>query len=90
MCHAWLLWKIKRTFNQTSMRRVALAFSALLLFSGCETTGDPHHGGIFWSEDKAQQRLDQKRRELNRIDSDTERVEQENRELRKKSEDDQG
>lgn len=72
------------------MRHVALAFSAMLLFSGCETTGDPHHGGIFWSEDKAQQRLDQKRRELNRIDSDTDRVEQENRELRKKSEDDQG
>jgi len=72
------------------MRHVALIFSAILLFSGCETTGDPHHGGIFWSEDKAQQRLDQKRRELNRIESDTERVEQENRDLKRKSEDDQG
>lgn len=70
------------------MRNVALVFSAILLFSGCETTGDPHQGGIFWSEDKAQQRLDQKRRELNRIESDTERVEQENRELKRKSEDD--
>ena len=72
------------------MRHIALVFSAILLFSGCETTGDPHHGGIFWSEDKAQQRLDQKRRELNRIESDTERVEQENRDLKRKSEDDQG
>jgi hypothetical protein len=71
------------------MRYVALLFSALLLFSGCETTGDPHHGGIFWSEEKAQQRLDQKQHELNRINSDTERIEQENREM-KKSEDDQG
>jgi len=59
-----------------------------MIFSGCETTGDPHQGGIFWSESKAQQRLDQKRRELNRVESDTERVEQENRELKKKSEDD--
>jgi hypothetical protein len=72
------------------MRHVALIFSAILLFAGCETTGDPHHGGIFWSEDKAQQRLDQKRRELNRIESDTERVEEENRDLKRKGEDDQG
>ena len=72
------------------MRYVALLFSALVIFSGCETTGDPHHGGIFWSEDKAQQRLDQKQHELNRINSDTERIEQENRELKKKSDDDQG
>jgi hypothetical protein len=72
------------------MKYVPLALSAILLLSGCETTGDPHHGGIFWSEDKAQQRLDQKRRELHRIESDTERVEDENRELKRKSEDDQG
>jgi hypothetical protein len=72
----------------SSMKYVALLFSAILLFSGCETTGDPHHGGIFWSEDKAQQRLDQKRRELRRIESDTERVEEENRELKRQTEDD--
>ena len=62
----------------------------MLLLSGCETTGDPHHGGIFWSEDKAQQRLNQKRRELNRIESDTERVEEENRELKRQGNDDEG
>ena len=72
------------------MRHVALVFSAMLLFSGCATTGDSHHGGIFWSEEKAQQRLDSKRHELNRIESDTERVEEENRELKQKSDDDQG
>jgi poly(3-hydroxybutyrate) depolymerase len=70
------------------MKYVALIFSSLLLLTGCETTGDPHHGGIFWSEDKAQQRLDQKNRELHHIQSDTERVEEENRELKKKSDDD--
>lgn len=72
------------------MKHVPLALSALLLLSGCETTGDPHHGGIFWSEEKAQQRLDSKRHELNRIESDTERVEEENRELKRKGDDDEG
>ena len=72
------------------MRYLALAFSATLLLSGCETTGDPHHGGIFWSEDKAQQRLNRKQRELNRIESDTERIEEENREMKRQGEDDQG
>jgi len=70
------------------MRLLAIAFAVAMISSGCETTGDPHQGGIFWSESKAQQRLDQQRRELNRVESDTERVEQENRELKKKSEDD--
>ena len=70
------------------MRNVALFFSAMLFFAGCETTGDPRQGGIFWSEDKAQQRLDQRRRELNRIDSDTERIEAENRALKEQTEGD--
>ena len=70
------------------MRYIALIFSALLLFAGCETTGDPHQGGIFWSEDKAQQRLNRKQRELSRIESDTERIEQENRALKNQTDDD--
>jgi poly(3-hydroxybutyrate) depolymerase len=70
------------------MRRLAIAFAGVMVFSGCETTGDPHHGGIFWSESKAQQRLDQRQRELNRVESDTERVEEENRELKKQSDGD--
>jgi hypothetical protein len=72
------------------MRLLALAFTTSLILTGCETTGDPHHGGIFWSEDKAQQRLDQKRHELRRIESDTERVEEENRQMKNKTEDDSG
>ena len=69
------------------MRCLAIAFAVLMIFSGCETTGDPHHGGIFWSEEKAQQRLNQKQRELNRVESDTERIEQENRELKNQGDD---
>ncbi len=72
------------------MRCLAIVLSTFVVLSGCETTGDPHHGGIFWSEDKAQQRLDQKRRELRRVESDTDRLERENRELKKQSEDDEG
>jgi hypothetical protein len=67
------------------MKYLALAFSAMVVFAGCETTGDPHHGGIFWSEEKAQERLDQKRRDLRRIESDTSRIEEENRQTQKES-----
>jgi hypothetical protein len=48
----------------------ALAF---VFLCGCETTGDPHQGGIFWSERKAQERLYQKRAELRAVESDTAR-----------------
>lgn len=64
-----------------------MAFAVVTIFSGCETTGDPHHGGIFWSEDKAQQRLNQKQRELNRVESDTERIEEENRQMKNQGDD---
>lgn len=70
------------------MKRLALAFAVVTIFSGCETTGDPHHGGIFWSEEKAQQRLDSRQRELRRVESDTDRIERENRELRNQGDDD--
>jgi hypothetical protein len=30
--------------------------AATILFTGCETTGDPREGGIFWSETKARER----------------------------------
>ena len=52
----------------------------MVLLCGCETTGDPHKGGIFWSEDKAKQRLEEKRQQLRKIESDTNRIERENRE----------
>ena len=53
----------------------AVAGAAL---SGCETTGDPTKGGIFWSPAKAQQRLDKRQQTLNNIDADTSRVESSN------------
>lgn len=43
-------------------------------FAGCETTGDPRQGGIFWSERKAQDRLQAKKEELREIEDDTARV----------------
>jgi chromosome segregation ATPase len=36
----------------------------IVLLSGCETTGDPRSGGIFWSETKAQDRLAGRTQEL--------------------------
>jgi hypothetical protein len=61
------------------MRYFAVAFSAMVILCSCETTGDPHQGGIFWSEDKAKQRLEEKRQQLRTIEADTNRIEQENR-----------
>jgi hypothetical protein len=61
------------------MKYLAAAFSAMVVLCGCETTGDPHKGGIFWSEDKAKQRLEEKRQQLRKIEADTNRIEQENR-----------
>lgn len=37
----------------------------------CETTGDPSTGGIFWSEHKAQARLDERQARLNHIEART-------------------
>lgn len=43
----------------------ALTIAAIgLALAGCETTGNPREGGIFWSETKAQQRLAVRRSEL--------------------------
>ena len=50
-------------------------------FTGCETTGDPTKGGIFWSESKAQDRLNQRSNTLNQIDSNTSAVQQRNQRM---------
>lgn len=49
--------------------------------SGCETTGDPNSGGIFWSERKAQQRLYEREGELNSLNRETRSVDYQNRQL---------
>lgn len=55
------------------MKFFLTAVFAGALLCGCETTGDPHQGGIFWSERKAQERLYQKREQLRQVESDTAR-----------------
>jgi chromosome segregation ATPase len=37
--------------------RLVLVAATAITFSGCEATGDPRAGGIFWSETKARQRI---------------------------------
>lgn len=58
-----------------------LAGLALLSSTGCETTGDPNSGGIFWSERKAQGRLAERERRLGRTEGDTARVVRSNERL---------
>jgi len=42
-----------------------------LLVSSCQTTGDPSTGGIFWSERKAQDRLNERQARLQQVDEQT-------------------
>ena len=60
-----------------------------LSLTGCETTGDPTQGGIFWSESKAQDRLRQRENTLDRIESDTAHVKRKNRQLQQQADQDQ-
>lgn len=60
---------------------LALILPACGFFSGCETTGDPHKGGIFWSETKAQQRIANRQNRLNDVEDDTADVHRSNRRL---------
>ena len=60
---------------------LCLASAGSLLTTGCETTGDPNSGGIFWSEDKAKQRIAARQQHLNDVEDDTARVNRRNRRL---------
>jgi hypothetical protein len=42
-----------------------------LALSSCETTGDPSTGGIFWSENKAQDRLADRQYQLEKTEGRT-------------------
>lgn len=59
--------------NTTLIRAATLACAstAALLLSGCETTGDPSTGGIFWSERKAQGRLAERQNKLEHVERQT-------------------
>lgn len=50
---------------------LACASTATLLLSGCETTGDPSTGGIFWSEKKAEDRLAERQSKLEQVEQQT-------------------
>lgn len=67
---------MKKTLNILLLTTFVLAS-----ITGCETTGDPNSGGIFWSEDKAKVRLAERDERLNRIESDTARVNRSNTRL---------
>ena len=63
---------------------ICLAAAGGLVLPGCETTGDPNSGGIFWSESKAKQRIYARQRHLNDVESDTARVKRHNRRLERR------
>jgi len=44
---------------------------------GCQSTGDPNSGGIFWSEDKARQRIEEQNQRLNALRSQREQIQSE-------------
>jgi len=64
------------------VRASLLAALAITSFASvsCETTGDPSTGGIFWSPQKAQARLDERQDRLNHIQNRTERAREQARE----------
>ena len=50
---------------------LASASAATLACTSCATTGDPSTGGIFWSENKAQDRLAERQGKLEQIERQT-------------------
>jgi ABC-type uncharacterized transport system auxiliary subunit len=76
--------------SNRAMKSIAIFSLALAVLCACETTGDPHQGGIFWSENKAQERLYQKREQLRQIESDTDRAEGSSRRAKSQLQDDEG
>ncbi len=66
------------------MTRLSQALCLILAASqlvGCQTTGDPTQGGIFWSETKAKQRLQDREDTLDAINADTSRINRRNSSL---------
>ncbi len=61
--------------------KIVLGLSVMTGCVSCQTTGDPTRGGIFWSERKANERLDERRADLGAIEADTARVNRKNEAL---------
>lgn len=53
---------------------LALACASTLACTSCATTGDPSTGGIFWSENKAQDRLAERQNKLEKVEHQTGRT----------------
>lgn len=60
---------------------ILAAAGSAALFSSCAVTGDPTQGGIFWSESMAQDRIAQRQAALESIESDTARIQRQNRQM---------
>ncbi|MEI6654527.1 MAG: hypothetical protein WCP45_07145 [Verrucomicrobiota bacterium] len=63
---------------------LAIASTATLLVTGCETTGNPREGGIFWSEKKAQGRLAERQNTLEHVERQTKHTERKSEETQRK------
>jgi hypothetical protein len=63
---------------------LCLAALGGIVLPGCETTGDPNSGGIFWSESKAKQRIYARQQHLNEVEDDTARVNRRNRRMERR------
>lgn len=67
------------------MKKLILAVSfvaAAVVNTGCELTGDPTQGGIFWSPSKAAERQEQLRQELNAREQELQELNRRNSSLR--------
>jgi len=72
---------------KTHLIRLALlgiAASSVVVLSSCETTGDPSQGGIFWSEKKAQDRLNERQNKLEDTERRTNATERKSAETQRK------
>ena len=66
---------------------LATAGTAMLLLAGCETTGDPSTGGIFWSERIAQGRLAERQNKLEHVEKQTHQTNRKSAETKRKIDD---
>ncbi len=67
-----------RNFSRSSIVGVCLC-----LLTACAATGDPNSGGIFWSEKKNQERVEEKEREATQLEQGNNELKSEKRTLEK-------
>jgi hypothetical protein len=67
---------------EETQSKIIIFLGATLLLAGCQTTGDPREGGIFWSETKARERQQGLRQEQRLTWEDAEREQNKESHLR--------